>query len=97
MDTRYLDYAKKGEVDGQEFFYTLAHKDFQYDGPFITHTVEVDQDFYLISYMYYNIPEYWWIIAWHNDFFDPFVPPVGTILQIPQDMDLIRSVLGGVT
>lgn len=39
----------------------------------------------LISYLYYQTPEYWWILALANNILDPFNIPVGTILRIPAE------------
>ena len=95
MDLRYRNFAEQGEIDGVKFYHYLTFKEYQYDGPFVVHTVEFEQDLYLISYIHYDTIENWWIIAWNNGISDPFCIEPGTTLEIPTDLDDIQSMLEG--
>lgn len=36
-----------------------------------------------VSFIYYNTPRLWWVIAYASNILDPFNVPVGTRLRIP--------------
>jgi hypothetical protein len=44
----------------------------------------------IISYKYYNTPEYYWIIAMANNIVDPFVIKAGDVLRIPNFYSLMN-------
>lgn len=37
----------------------------------------------LISYKFYNNPNFWWVIAKRNNLYNPMILPLGTTLSIP--------------
>ena len=57
---------------------------------FHTVTMEEENRLDIISFNYYQTPEYSWIIALANNMVDPFIVNVGTILRIPPITSLYR-------
>lgn len=37
----------------------------------------------IVSYKYYGVPMYWWVLGIANDIINPFDLPLGTVLRIP--------------
>ena len=58
-----------------------------------THEVKAGEEdrLDLISYMYYNTPLLWWVIAEASNISNPLNVPVGTILRIPSNKTLYGS------
>lgn len=91
---RYELYGAESSIDGVSFRNGLVHTEFQYTGKLVMHTVEPNQDLCLISYVHYETPENWWIIAWANKIKDPFAGfATGDALIIPVDLELVSEML----
>ena len=61
---------------------------------YITVDISTENRLDIISYNYYNTPNFWWVIAIANNIIDPFDVPIGTYLRIPAITSLYNE--GGI-
>lgn len=45
----------------------------------------------LVSLQYYGTPKYWWVLAYYNNFKNPFLLPHGTVMQVPSFTTLLLN------
>lgn len=89
---RYNDLGKQITIStGQTILQGFSLMEMTYKGPEIYHTVQSGESHRLdiISYIHYDTPEYWWLLALHNNIKDSIFEVVpGKILLIPTDLHL---------
>ena len=91
---RYSDVATKSS-DGVPF--AISGLGFYYTGDFVTHEITQNDDLPYISYLFYDNPEYWWVVALANDIINPLSLNQGDVLKIPSDLDQVVEYLNGVS
>lgn len=97
---RYKTYGKKQVINGVTVTNGLCMYEMDYTGEEVYHTVQSGEQFRLdnISYTYYGDPEYWWLIALHNNISSSlFDVSPGDILKIPVNLTLAINSLYEVT
>ena len=91
---RYQTYGAVAEVEKTVFVHGLLRRDFVYSGPVVTHDVKPNEDLGVISYIHYDDPQYWWVIAWANDIRDPYLGfKAGDTLLIPTNLSVMHDML----
>ncbi len=60
----------------------------------INHTWKLGDKYWKLSSIYYGNPKYWWVIAWFNKKPIEASISVGEIVQIPQPLGELLSMIG---
>lgn len=80
------------EVDG-EFVFGLRRESVLPDSSDVLYTVPqmLENKIWLVSELFYDIPDLWWVIASVNNINDPLILPYGTQLRIPTQVRLANE------
>lgn len=83
------------KVNNTSFFESTNPYHCATDSNTVYHVVEPNQEGRLdiISNIYYNTPNFYWVLAWANNLIDPLTVIAGTVLLVPS-IDSIYN-LGG--
>jgi nucleoid-associated protein YgaU len=94
LSQRYKGFSEKRKL-GDTFFYPgLVNWEMDYKGQEAFHTVKSGEEDRLdiISYVYYNTPDYWWVIAAYNKIKDPiFSLEPGMMIRVPMELNKVLS------
>lgn len=94
---RYRDMAPDLTVEGQTAKPGLVHAQVLYAGEEVFYRVQAGEQarLDLISTRFYGTPDYFWVIAAHNQIKDTLSIDVGDLLRIPVDLSEVLRLLEG--
>lgn len=93
---RYRDLGPEVTIAGQAVKVGTVQLEYEYPGEELFHVVRPGDAYRLdlVSYMYYDTPELWYILALHNHLKHPVRDVVaGLVLKIPTNVALAKQIL----
>jgi hypothetical protein len=94
LSTRYTEFTDRTVIENTAFYPGLVNWESDYKGQEAFHTLKSGEETRLdiVSYIYFDTPDYWWVIAAYNKIKDPlFSLEPGMMIRIPMELNKVLA------